>query len=103
MIAYIGQVQILRIGACYLFLPERALQAFAEQEDLPFLAMGQYMQQNKVPLSEIEGFYFLGGQGTLDPPVMYILPKPCTAVSMLITRIRQIWQVVEPNSRKPRD
>jgi hypothetical protein len=46
-----------------LFLPERALQQFAEDKNIPFLAMGQYMFEDKLAVDEIQSLYFSDGLG----------------------------------------
>jgi hypothetical protein len=55
------------IGDYDLFRPDRELQAFAEDEGIPFLSMGQLMHDKNLPSDEIETFYFSDGTGHLTP------------------------------------
>ena len=51
------------LGAYDLFQPEKALQAFAHAEGIPFLAMGQYMQDSQLRTGDIQKLYFKDGIG----------------------------------------
>jgi hypothetical protein len=55
------------IGNLDLFGPDRELQAFAKNEDIPFLSMGQLMYDKNLPSDEIKTFYFSDGAGHLTP------------------------------------
>lgn len=50
-----------------LLLPERRLQAFAESNDVPFLAMGEYMLGNVETAEQISHLFFNDGRGHLTP------------------------------------
>lgn len=46
------------VGDYDLLLPEQQLEAFAAANNIPFLAMGHYMQASNVTVEEINGLYF---------------------------------------------
>jgi len=46
-----------------LFLPERILRQFASDKNIHFLAMGQYMAEDKLTADEIQNLYFSDGLG----------------------------------------
>ncbi len=47
-----------------LFLPEKTLEAFAVENDIPWLSMGDHMLQTEASVEQIKGFYF-GNDGQL--------------------------------------
>ncbi len=55
------------VGDYDLFLPDRALRAFAQDNHIPFLSMGQYMYETHVEAHRIKALYYLDGQGHLTP------------------------------------
>ncbi len=55
------------IGNYDLFRPDRELQAFAENEGIPFLSMGQQMYDKNLPSDEIRTIFFSDGTGHLTP------------------------------------
>ena len=54
-----------QFGAADLFLPEREMRAFAEQNDIPFLALGELMRQTDLTTSDIEALYYSPEAGGL--------------------------------------
>ncbi len=55
------------IGPYNLFGPEQALQEFAQQQDIPFLATGQYLQETGTTVEDIQSLFFLDGLGHFTP------------------------------------
>ena len=56
-----------QFGAADLFLPERELQAFAVANGVPFLAMGEFMQQSGLSTTDIQALYYPAADGGLTP------------------------------------
>jgi hypothetical protein len=56
-----------RLDEYDLFLPEAALQAFAAQNDIPFMPMGAYMQGKGLPVETISTLFFQDGSGHFTP------------------------------------
>lgn len=51
------------MGDYDIFLPEQRLQEYAEQWDIPFLGLGEYLETNEYTLDEIKELYLNEGTG----------------------------------------
>ena len=55
------------LGPYDLFLPERALQELAIEQEIPILAMGQYLQNEGLTVEQIKALYYADGLGHFTP------------------------------------
>ena len=56
------------LGALEHFInPEKALQEFAQENNIPFLSMGHFMYENRLKVDEIQGLYYSNGLGHFTP------------------------------------
>lgn len=55
------------LGAYDLFLPERMLHNFAQENDIPMLAMGQRMLEDGLTAAQLQSFYYSHGTGHFTP------------------------------------
>jgi hypothetical protein len=55
----------MHIGDYDYFGPERALANWARTNEIPVVAMGEYIQAKKMDVDEIRGLYFSSGMGHL--------------------------------------
>jgi hypothetical protein len=56
-----------RLGSYDLLLPEKRLQAFAQERGIPFLGLGEYLQSANFSLDEVQALFLKEGTGHFSP------------------------------------
>lgn len=64
---YQGRDWTPEIGPYDLFGPERALHDFARERNIPFLPLGQYMQEGGLTIQQVKALYYADGLGHFTP------------------------------------